>query len=294
MTAWRRSTRPEGEDVAGVEPGFAAVTERAGNQEFHHDMVLAERIPNGLVIDVGERLKRLYDRRADGRLPGVEGAMRLSASRNLPDAIVGHQHQRAVDIVSVPRLQKAIHKYVVVARHFGSSRSPASRQRGTAPGPTNSATARVTASGCSNSRKCPARGRSITRTRSPNCSRSAWPLPGGATSSSSPWITRRGAVPAPHQSSSAIPRLVARWARCTAGQHSTCASIFGSDAGDSQRAPRTVTQSLPFILTSVALRKDVPSGVAGPMRPPAASKVTLRTNEGRSTARQRATRLPKA
>ena len=96
-------------------------------------MVLAERIPNGLVIDVGERLKRLHDRRADGRLPGVEGAMRLSASRNLPDAIVGHQRQRAVDIVSVSRLQKAIHKCVVVARHFGSSRSPASSQRGTAP-----------------------------------------------------------------------------------------------------------------------------------------------------------------
>ena len=68
----------------------------------------------------------------------------------------------------------------------------------------------------------------------------------------------KGAVPAPHQSPSAIPRLVARWATCTAGQHSTCASIFGSDAGDSQRAPRTVTQSLPFILTSVALRKGVP------------------------------------
>jgi len=41
------------------------------------------------------------------------------------------------------------------------------------PAPTNSATARVTASGCSNSRRCPARGRSITRTRSPNSSRSA-------------------------------------------------------------------------------------------------------------------------
>ena len=41
-----------------MEPGFLPVTERAGNQEFRHDMVLAERIPNGLVIDVGERLKR--------------------------------------------------------------------------------------------------------------------------------------------------------------------------------------------------------------------------------------------
>src|SRR5262249_4114929 len=33
-----------------------------------------------------------------------------------------------------------------------------------------------------------------------------------------------------------------------------------------------VTQSLPFILTCVALRKGVPSGVGGPMRPPAASE----------------------
>src|SRR5262249_40763011 len=63
----------------------------------------------------------------------------------------------------------------------------------------NADTARATASGCSNSRKCPARGRSTTRTRSPDCSRSAWPFPGGAASSSSPWITRRGAVPALHQ-----------------------------------------------------------------------------------------------
>src|SRR5215471_6996811 len=243
-------------------------------------MVLAERIPNGLVIDVGERLKRLHDRRADGRLPGVEGAMRLSASRNLPDAIVGHQRQRAVDIVSVPRLQKAIHKYVVVARHFGSSRSPASRQRGTAPAPTNSATARVTASGCSNSRKCPARGRSITRTRSPICSRSAWPLPGGATSSSSPWIARRGASPPLHHCSRGTFRLVARCAIKIAGQHSTRSSIFGSDAGESQRTPRTVTQSLPFILDCFALRKGAPTGVAGPIRPPAASRVTLRTNGG--------------
>jgi len=90
-------------------------------------MVLAERIPNGLVIDVGERLKRLHDRRADGRLPGVEGAMRLSASRNLPDAIVGHQRQRAVDIVSVSRLQKAIHKCVVIGRHLSISRKQSAR-----------------------------------------------------------------------------------------------------------------------------------------------------------------------
>ena len=87
-----------------------------------------KRIPNGVVIDVVERLKHRHDRGADGRLPGVEGAMRLSASRNLPDAIVVHQRQRAVDIVSVPRLQKATHDCVVVARHFGCFRSPASRQ----------------------------------------------------------------------------------------------------------------------------------------------------------------------
>jgi len=54
-------------------------------------MILAETIPNALVIDVRERLERLHDRRANGRLPLVKGAMRLTASRNLPDAIVGHQ-----------------------------------------------------------------------------------------------------------------------------------------------------------------------------------------------------------
>src|SRR3954452_12909813 len=40
---------------------------------------------------------------------------------------------------------------------------PQAVQRGPALAPTNSATARVTASGCSNTRKCPARGRSISR-----------------------------------------------------------------------------------------------------------------------------------
>ena len=59
-------------------------------------------------------------------------------------------------------------------------------QPGALSAPRNSHTARATASGCSNSRKCPARGRSTTRTRSPNCSRNACPFPGGAASSSSP------------------------------------------------------------------------------------------------------------
>src|SRR5215467_15831906 len=38
------------------------------------------------------------------------------------------------------------------------------------------------------------------------------------------------------------------------------------------------TQSLPFILACVALRKCVPIGVESAMRPPAASSVTLRTS----------------
>jgi hypothetical protein len=50
-----------------------------------------------------------------------------------------------------------------------------------------------------------------------------------------------------------------------------------------------VTQSLPFILARAALRKDAPGGVEGAMRPPAASSVTLRTSDGESTARERAT-----
>src|SRR5438105_12494411 len=64
------------------------------------------------------------------------------------------------------------------------------------------------------------------------------------------------------------------------GQHSTRASIFGSDVGESQRAPSTVTQSLPFILTCAPVRKCVPIGVESAMRPPAASSVTLRTSSG--------------
>src|ERR1041385_3070739 len=91
----------------------------------------------------------------------------------------------------------------------------------------------------------------------------------------------KGAVPAVHQCSRGTFRLVDRCGIKTVGQHSTCASIFGSDAGESQRAPSTVTQSLPFILAFVALRKCVPTApVGGAMRPPAASSVTLRTNGG--------------
>src|ERR1700736_6920803 len=69
-------------------------------------------------------------------------------------------------------------------------------------------------------------------------------------------------------------------ARDIDGQHSTCSSTLGSDAGESHGAPSVVTQSLPFILACVALRKDVPGGVEGAMRPPAASSVTLRTSDG--------------
>src|ERR1700727_137765 len=103
-------------------------------------MVLAERIPNSLLVDIRERLERLHDRRANAP-SRVEGAMRLTASRNLPDAIIGHQRQCAIDVVEIPRFQKAIDKW-----HSGSSRSLASSHRGTAPAPTNSAMACVTAS----------------------------------------------------------------------------------------------------------------------------------------------------
>ena len=44
-------------------------------------------------------------------------------------------------------------------------------------------------------------------------------------------------MPALHQYSRGTFRLVARCAIRTAGQHSTCSSILGSDAGESQRAP---------------------------------------------------------
>ena len=44
-------------------------------------------------------------------------------------------------------------------------------------------------------------------------------------------------MPALHQYSRGTFRLVARCAIWTAGQHSTCSSTLGSDAGESQRAP---------------------------------------------------------
>lgn len=68
----------------------------------------------------------------------------------------------------------------------------------------------------------------------------------------------------------------------------------GSEAGDSQRAPNIVTESPPFILSSAALRKGVPRGFEGPIRPPAESTATLRTSEGQSAARHRAILLPNA
>ena len=78
--------------------------------------------------------------------------------------------------------------------------------------PMNSVTAAATGSGCSTITKCPARGISTTCTRSPNCSRSACPFPGGATTSSRPWITRSGALPPVHHSSRGTPWLVAKCA----------------------------------------------------------------------------------
>jgi len=78
--------------------------------------------------------------------------------------------------------------------------------------PMNSVTAAATGSGCSTITKCPARGISTTCTRSPNCLRSACPFPGGATTSSRPWITRSGALPPVHHSSRGTPWLVAKCA----------------------------------------------------------------------------------
>ena len=133
------------------------------------------------------------------------------------------------------------------SRHVGSQIFRHASAR-TLPAPTNSDTARATASGCSNSRKCPARGRSTTRTRSPNCSRKRMPIPRRRRFIIEPLDHEKGGC-------SGAPPIFERHApagremrEMTAGQHSTCASIFGSDAGESQRAPSTVTQSLPFIL----------------------------------------------
>src|SRR5262249_23107173 len=80
----------------------------------------------------------------------------------------------------------------------------------------------------------------------PTAPRAPGPSRGGAGPPSSLGTRRGGGAPPLHQSSRGTFRLVARCARWTAGQHSTCSSTLGSDAGESQRAPNMVTQSLPF------------------------------------------------
>src|ERR1041385_7321958 len=59
------------------------------------------------------RLMRLFVRWRFSMVPSEAGSTNPS-----PDAIAGHQRQRAVDIVPVPRRQKAIHKCFVIARHL--------------------------------------------------------------------------------------------------------------------------------------------------------------------------------
>ena len=111
--------------------------------------------------------------------------------------------------------------------------------------------------------------------------------------SSRPWITNIGALPPVHHSFCCTRRLVAKCAIWTCGQHSTDARIFGSEAGDNHRAPRA-THSGPISLVGGASRNAEPNGVGGPIMPPAAARMTLRTIAGRSAAKQRAIRLPKA
>jgi hypothetical protein len=73
----------------------------------------------------------------------------------------------------------------------------------------------------------------------------ARPLPGGARRSSSPWATRRGAVPPAHQSAKGVIWLTAsvRSPEAQSGDDCTCASRRGSDAGDRYAACRSASRS---------------------------------------------------
>jgi hypothetical protein len=63
------------------------------------------------------------DRQSDeGHVGTAQAGSKVSADPFWYERLlVHHQCQRAFDIVPVPRLQKATHKCVVVARQFGSS-----------------------------------------------------------------------------------------------------------------------------------------------------------------------------
>ena len=111
--------------------------------------------------------------------------------------------------------------------------------------------------------------------------------------SSRPWITKSGALPPVHHSSRGTRWLVAKCAMCTGGQHSTDARMLGSEAGDNQRAP-SATHSGPVSLVGGASRNAEPKGVEGPIKPPAATRMTRLTIAGWSAAKQRAILLPKA
>jgi hypothetical protein len=111
--------------------------------------------------------------------------------------------------------------------------------------------------------------------------------------SSRPWIAKSGALPPVHHSSRCTRPLVAKCAIWTCGQHSTDARMFGSEAGDNHRAP-SATHSGPISLVGGASRNIEPNGIGEPIKPPAAIRMTLRTIAGRSAAKQRAIRLPKA
>src|SRR5262249_37810917 len=53
----------------------------------------------------------------------VESAVRLRPARDLPDTIVRHQGQRAIDIMPVPGREKFFDKIVVVVGHVSLLRS---------------------------------------------------------------------------------------------------------------------------------------------------------------------------
>ena len=68
--------------------------------------------------------------------------------------------------------------------------------------------------------------------------------------------------------------------------------MLGSEAGDNHRAP-SATHSGPVSLVWGASRNAEPNGVEGPIKPPAATRMALRTISGWSAAKQRAMAISK-
>ena len=89
-----------------MELQFLAIQPRSGHQQLHDHVVFAVVTAERLVVNVRDGLEGIVNRGANLAVSFVEGAVRFRSSRDLPDTIVGHQRQRAVNIVPIPGREK--------------------------------------------------------------------------------------------------------------------------------------------------------------------------------------------